>query len=137
MPGARGRSHPGEICDNSNAMSRLLIAALVAGLMAQAQIPAVDSRNANTPNTDTHFVPRTYKTLAEWEARKKALRTQILSAAGLLPLFPKNDLHPEIFGRIQNRDCIIEKVLMRSQASMYSVSPLMPPRIRAIFAHFV
>src|SRR5689334_15267536 len=80
------------ICDNSRAMSRLLTAAFAAGLMAQAQIPAVDSRNTYTPNVDTHFVPRTYKTLAEWEARKQALRTQILSAAGLLPLFPRNDL---------------------------------------------
>src|SRR5882724_13014399 len=100
-------------------MSRLLTAALAAGLMAQAQIPESDSRNTNTPNTDTHFVPRTYKTLSEWEVRKQALRTQILSAAGLLPLFPKNDLHPQIFGRIQNRDYSIEKVLLETLPGYY------------------
>src|SRR5215831_14697054 len=90
------------ICDNSRAMPRLLAVSLAACLIAQAQIPAQDSRNTDTPNTDTHFVPRAYKTLAEWEARRQALRTQILSAAGLLPLFPKNDLHTQVFGRIQN-----------------------------------
>jgi dienelactone hydrolase len=115
------------ICDNSSSMSRLLIAAFAAGLMAQAQIPAVDSRNTNIPNTDTHFVPRTYKTLAEWEARKQALRTQILSAAGLLPLFPKNDLHPQIFGRVQNRDCIIEKVLIETLPGYYLAGNLYRP----------
>ena len=108
-------------------MSRLITAALAAGLMAQAQIPAADSRNTNTPNTDTHFVPRTYKTLAEWEARKQALRTQILAAAGLLPLFPKNDLRPQIFGRIQNRDCIIEKVLIETLPGYYLAGNLYRP----------
>ena len=115
------------ICDNSRAMSRLLTAAFAAGLMAQAQIPAVDSRNTYTPNVDTHFVPRTYKTLAEWEARKQALRTQILSAAGLLPLFPRNDLHPQIFGRIQNRDCTIEKVLIETLPGFYLAGNLYRP----------
>jgi len=88
-------------------------------LAAYAQIPAQDSRNTETPNTDTHFVPRTYKTLAEWEARKQALRTQILSAAGLLPMLPKNDLHPQIFGRIESRDYSIEKVLIEPLPGFY------------------
>ena len=108
-------------------MSRLLTAAFAAGLMAQAQISAVDSRNTYIPNVDTHFTPRTYKTLAEWEARKQALRTQILSAAGLLPLFPKNDLHPQIFGRIQNRDCTIEKVLLETLPGYYLAGNLYRP----------
>lgn len=108
-------------------MSRLLIVALAAGWMAQAQIPAADSRNTNIPNVDTHFTPRTYKTLAEWEARKRVLRTQILSAAGLLPLFPKNDLHPQILGRIQNRDCIIEKVLIETLPGYYLAGNLYRP----------
>ena len=79
-------------------MSRLLAAFCAACLTLLGQIPAQDSRNFNLPNTDTHFRARTFKTLAEWEARKLELRTQILSAAGLLPLFPKNDLNPQIFG---------------------------------------
>jgi dienelactone hydrolase len=115
------------ICDNRRTMLRLLAVALAAFLIAPAQIPEQDSRNTDTPNTDTHFVPRTYKTLAEWEARRQALRTQILSAAGLLPLFPKNDLHPQIFGRVQNRDCTIEKVLIETLPGYYLAGNLYRP----------
>ncbi len=113
-------------------MSRLLPAILFACLLATAQtpatrIPAQDSRNTDTPNTDTHFVPQTYKTLQAWEAHKRVLRTQILSAAGLLPLFPKNDLHPQIFGRTENRDCIIEKVLLETLPGYYLAGNLYRP----------
>jgi dienelactone hydrolase len=98
---------------------RLLFAIFSACLAAHAQIPAQDARNVNLPNTDTHFTARTYKTLAEWQARKEFLRQQILSAAGLLPLFPKNELHPQIFGRIENRDYSIEKVLLETLPGYY------------------
>jgi len=98
---------------------RLLLAAFSACLAAQAQIPAQDARNLDLPNTDTHFTPKTYATLAEWQARKEFLRKQILSAAGLMPLFPKNDLNPQIFGRIENRDYSIEKVLLETLPGYY------------------
>ena len=61
-------------------------------LLAAAAVSAggkQDARNTYTPNTDTHFVLPAYGTLAEWQARKVALRQQILSAAGLLPIPPK------------------------------------------------
>jgi len=108
-------------------MSRLLTFFVATSLLAQPRIPARDSRNTDTPNTDTHFVARTYKTLAEWEARKRELRTQILSAAGLFPMLPKNDLHPQIFGRLQNRDCIIEKVLIETLPGYYLAGNLYSP----------
>jgi dienelactone hydrolase len=98
---------------------RYLPAVFAACLMAQAQIPTRDARNIDLPNTDTHFAPKTYKTLAQWEARKAFLRKQILSAAGLLPMFPKNDLHPQIFGRIGDRDYSIEKVLIETLPGYY------------------
>ncbi len=98
---------------------RLLLAIGSACLVAQAQIPAQDSRNTETPNTDTHFKAKSYRTLAEWEARKAVLRRQILSAAGLYPMLPKNPLHPQIFGRIENRDYSIEKVLIETLPGYY------------------
>jgi dienelactone hydrolase len=98
---------------------RLLLAVFSVCLAAQAQIPAQDARNVNLPNTDTHFTARTYKTLAEWQARGEFLRQQILSAAGLLPLFPKNDLHAQVFGRIENGDYSIEKVLLETLPGYY------------------
>jgi dienelactone hydrolase len=98
---------------------RLISAFYAACLIAQAQIPAQDARNLDPPNTDTHFKARTFKTLAEWEAHKAHLRGQILSAAGLMPMFPKNDLHPQVFGRIENRDYSIEKVLLETLPGYY------------------
>jgi dienelactone hydrolase len=81
----------------------LLVCGLVCGtLRAQTPIPATDARNTDIPNTDYHFKPRTYKTLAEWQARRAHLRKQILSAAGLMPMPPKNPLNPQIYGRIEN-----------------------------------
>ena len=101
---------------------RILLTLLAcAALHAQtpAQIPATDARNTEIPNTDTHFTARTYKTLAEWQARRAHLRKQILSAAGLLPMPPKNDLHPQIFGRIENKTYSIEKVLLETMPGYY------------------
>jgi dienelactone hydrolase len=112
-------------------MSRVPIAVLVMSLsvliQAQGQIPEHDWRNTNIPNTDTHFVPVTYKILAEWETHKQALRAQILSAAGLSPMLPKNDLHPQVFGRIRNRDCFIEKVLIETLPGYYLAGNLYTP----------
>ncbi len=98
---------------------RASISLLLACCAAQAQIPAQDARNLDPPNTDTHFRPIIHTSLAEWEARKQHLRRQILSAAGLMPLFPKSDLHPQIFGRIENRDYSIEKVLLETLPGYY------------------
>ena len=93
---------------------RVLLSVAAACLAAQAQIPAQDARNLNLPNTDTHFTARTYHSLAEWQARRDALRRQILSAAGLFPMFPKSDLHPQIFGRLQHPGYSVEKVLLET-----------------------
>src|SRR5690242_9145847 len=98
---------------------RSLLIFVSACVLAQAQIPAQDARNLAPPNTNTHFAPNVYKTLPEWEAKKAALRKQILSAAGLLPMLPKNDLRPQIFGRIENKDYSIEKVLLETLPGYY------------------
>jgi len=107
---------------------RFPLAILSACLLAQAQIPERDARNIDLPGTDTHFHAKTYGSLAEWQARKEFLRKQILSAAGLLPPFPKNDLHPQIFGRIEGRDYTIEKVLIETLPGFYLGGNLYRPR---------
>jgi hypothetical protein len=98
---------------------RCLPVVFAACLVLQAQIPQQDARNIDLPNTDTHFAPKVYKTLAEWQSHKEYLRKQILSAAGLFPPFPKTDLRPQIFGRIENRDYSIEKVLLETLPGYY------------------
>src|SRR5215510_9433561 len=96
-----------------------LTALLFCAVALAAQVPQQDSRNTVINGTDTHFTPHTYKTLAEWQERREHLRKQVLSAAGLLPMLPKNDLHPQIFGRIENRTYSVEKVLLETMPGYY------------------
>jgi dienelactone hydrolase len=98
---------------------RPAIALLAACLALHAQVPAQDARNLDPPNTDTHFAPIVHTSLAEWQARKQHLRRQILSAAGLMPMFPKTDLHPQVFGRLERGDYSIEKVLIETLPGYY------------------
>lgn len=99
-------------------MNRLSIVLLFsAGVFAQ--VPDTDLRNTHIPNTDTHFTMPVYRTLGEWEAHAAHLRKQILSAAGLDPMPEKTPLHPQIFGRIENKDYSIEKVLLETMPGYY------------------
>ena len=86
-----------------------------------------DARNTNTPNTDTHFRPAVYHSRAEWEAHAAKLRTQILSAAGLMPLPERTPLNAKIFGRIENKDYSIEKVYIETLPGFYLAGNLYRP----------
>lgn len=110
----------------------ILLLACAAGAVAQitAQIPAQDSRNTNTPNTDTHFTMPVYRTLAEWEAHKQKLREQILFAAGLVPMPEKTPLKPVIFGKIQHAGYTIEKVYIETLPGYFLGGNLYRPRAR-------
>ncbi|HVW84517.1 MAG TPA: hypothetical protein VHB50_07540 [Bryobacteraceae bacterium] len=92
---------------------------LSALLLLAASVPAQDSRNVNVPNTDTHFAPPSYKTLASWEKRKAELRRRILFSAGLDPMPERTPLHAQVFGRVQTKDCTIEKVLIETMPGYY------------------
>ena len=92
---------------------------LATALALAGQIPEQDARNTNVPNTDTHFRMPSYPTLADWEVRKARLRTQILAAAGLLPMPERTPLNPQIFGRIEHKDYSIEKVLLETLPGYY------------------
>jgi hypothetical protein len=98
---------------------RAMLFAPLTALLVFAQAPSRDARNTQTPNTDTHFAARTYPTLAEWEKRKAQLREQILSAAGMFPMPERTPLHAQVFGRVENRDCTIEKVLLETMPGYY------------------
>jgi dienelactone hydrolase len=112
----------------------LCLLLLVSPLAAQA--PAVDRRNAETPNTDTHFTMPHYATVAQWDARRVALRRQILAAAGLTPMPERTPLHPQVFGTISHEDYAVEKVLLETMPHYYLGAnlyrPLKPGRYPAI-----
>src|SRR5712664_147789 len=99
-------------------MVRVIIG-LFASVSLFAQIPAEDSRNTNTPGTNTHAIFPLYSTVADWEAHKAHLRRQILSSAGLMPIPERAPLHAEISGRIENKDYSIEKVYLETLPGYY------------------
>ena len=86
-----------------------------------------DSRNVNSPNTNTHFKMPEYKTLAQWEARKKQLKEQILFTAGLDPMPERPPVRSEVFGRIENKDYSIEKVLIETRPGYWLGGNLFRP----------
>ncbi|MBK5293968.1 MAG: acetylxylan esterase [Acidobacteriia bacterium] len=109
----------------------LLLTALAAALAQNpAPVPAQDARNANIPNTDTHFTMPAYPNLAAWEARKLVLKRQILFAAGLDPMPEKSPLHPQVFGRTDAKDYTIDKVLLETLPGYYLGGNLYRPKGR-------
>ncbi len=98
-----------------------------------AQAPPQDARSTEIPNTDTHFKPKAFwrhashGTLGEWEDRKRFLRGQILSAAGLDPIPEKTPLNPEVFGRIEREGYTIEKVLLETMPGYFLAGNLYRP----------
>lgn len=103
---------------------RFLSLILVSAALAQTP-PPFDSRNTDIPDTDTHFSPKAFwryashGTLEQWEARKKHLRGQILSAAGLDPMPPKTPLNPRIVSRMERGEYSIENVLLETLPGYY------------------
>ncbi len=90
--------------------------------------PAQDARNTEIRSTDTPLPLPVFTTLAAWEQRKAFLRNQILIAAGLSPMPTKTPLHAQIFGKIQQKDYSIEKVLIETLPGFYLGGNLYRPR---------
>ncbi len=99
--------------------ARAALLATVFPALVCAQIPAADTRNTITPGTNTHFTAAHPPSLAVWEMRRARLREQILSAAGLNPLFVRTPLDAQIYGRIVHKDYTVEKVLLETLPGLY------------------
>ena len=99
---------------------RLSWVILCAVAMTAQTPPPFDSRNTDIPDTDTHFRPKAFwrhashGTLDQWEERKRHLRGQILSAAGLDPMPEKTPLNPKFVSRMERGDYSIENVLLET-----------------------
>ena len=98
------------------------------GQQPNAQVPSQDSRNTEIINTDTHLPLPQFSDLKSWEQRKAFLRNQILVAAGLSPMPEKTPLHPQVFGKIEEKDYTIEKVLIETLPGFYLGGNLYRPR---------
>jgi hypothetical protein len=100
----------------------LVCAALCAARFAHTQtpsVPAQDARNTVIVTTDTQMPLPAFSSLAAWEARKAALRNQILVAAGLSPMPEKAPLNAQVFGGYQGHGYTVEKVLLETLPGFY------------------
>lgn len=101
---------------------------------AFAAVPPTDQRAAETVDTSTPFFEKHYSTWPgpitrqRWEARRLALRTQILTAAGLHPL-PAKRTKPraQIFGKKVYDGFSVEKVLIETSPNYWLGANLYRP----------
>jgi dienelactone hydrolase len=93
-------------------------------------VPAEDSRNTNITTVSTHLTLPEFTSLKAWEQRKTFLRNQILVSAGLSQMPEKTPLHPQVFGKIEQKDYTIEKVLIETLPGFYLGGNLYRPRNR-------
>jgi dienelactone hydrolase len=80
-------------------------------------------------NKDFFLQPPASK--AAWEARRKAVREQVLVATGLWPMPEKTPLQPVIHGKIDRDGYTIEKVFFASYPGHYVCGNLYRPKGRA------
>jgi dienelactone hydrolase len=99
-----------------------------ASQQAPPHVPQQDARNTEIVTTDTHLPLPHFTNLKEWEQRKAFLRQQILVAAGLLPMPEKTSLHAQVFGKLEEKDYSIEKVLLETLPGFYLGGNLYRPR---------
>lgn len=92
------------------------------------QVPLEDARNTNITTVSTHMSLPEFTSLKAWEQRKLFLRNQILVSAGLSPMPEKTPLHPQVFGKIEEKDYTIEKVLIETLPGFYLGGNLYRPR---------
>jgi len=123
----------------SNAGARLRLCICISALAAVSVLrlaaqqngvhaPMQDARNTDVVNVDTHLSLPNFTSLKAWEDRKKYLRNQILVSAGLSPMPDKTELHAQIFGKIEEKDYSIEKVLIETLPGFYLGGNLYRPR---------
>jgi dienelactone hydrolase len=90
---------------------------LVFGLLiscAAGAAPATDVRNTEIYGFKSHFRMSEYTSRGQWEARRTALRQQILGSAGLFPMPARTPLRPRIVRRLDYADYSIEVVLLET-----------------------
>src|SRR2546423_1855293 len=111
----------------------MFLAMFAVGALA-ADGSALTSRRPDDPTTDkprdldTHHLFTPPSSRGAWEARKGELRRQILFSAGLWPMPRKTPLHPQVTGRIEGPDYIIENVAIETTPGFYLGGNLYLPK---------
>jgi len=100
----------------------------LAAQQADVHVPLEDARNSHVTTVSTHMPLPEFTSLKAWEQRKLFLRNQILVSAGLSPMPEKTPLHAQVFGKIEQKDYTIEKVLIETLPGFYLGGNLYRPR---------
>ncbi|HEV3146215.1 MAG TPA: alpha/beta hydrolase family protein [Gemmataceae bacterium] len=87
-----------------------------------------DSRLGPPITLDGYFPFKPPASKEEWEARRKALREQVLVATGLWPMPEKTPLNAVVHGKIERDDYTIEKVYFASMPGHYVCGNLYRPK---------
>lgn len=91
--------------------ARILTILLAAPFAATAGgLPDRDLRGGPPKTTDTPWTFTSAATRAEWEARAKDIRGQVLVSCGLWPMPDRTPLHARVFDRVERDGYSIEKV---------------------------
>jgi hypothetical protein len=125
-------------------MSRpAFVLTLLAVLVAVPSLPADDDptrvlpadqkpkdRRLGPPRTldDKDFDLKVPATREDWQARRQAVREQVLVATGLWPLPPKTPLNPVVHGKIDRDGYTVEKVFFASLPGHYVSGNLYRPK---------
>ncbi|GIX06452.1 MAG: acetylxylan esterase [Candidatus Poribacteria bacterium] len=102
--------------------------------MAERSSPSawepVDRRTQCLRHTDTVFDPpiREYSSREAWEQRRAELRLHLLVSAGLFPLPDRCPLRPQVTGRWEGEDFLIENVYFESLPGFYVTGNLYRPK---------
>ncbi len=71
------------------------------------------------------------RSLADWEAKRVVYRQQLFEMLGLDPLPPRTELRPQITGRVEHDEFIVEKLHFQSQPGLYVTANFYLPRQRS------
>ncbi len=92
------------------------------------QLPPTDLRAKSAPDTlDTLRSFPKINSLAEWKARRAAIRKQILISCGLYPLPPRTPLNAHVFDKTVHDGYTIEKAYFETYPGFYLAGNLYRP----------
>ncbi len=118
-------------CMNYQSLHLVAVAALCLNSLtspAADALPETDQRAKVVKDLNT---PRDFPEIdskAEWQARAREIREQVLVSCGLWPLPEKTPLAAEVFGRIERANYTIEKVYFQTYPGFFLAGNLYRPK---------
>lgn len=93
-------------------MARILSMTILAAILCAAQTTTMRGIN-------THYEWKPYTSRSEWDARRVALKQQILTSAGMDPMPPKTPLNPRHGKQLRTDLAVIDTVLLETMPGFF------------------